>query len=146
MKNTNPFVIAALLLCAMSLWGCNQQKSGTVATKIRELETRYSKLEEDYRTLHSANEQTRKRLGAVEKQRAELETDKTELTKQLEMTTSEREAFKTQVTQRTAERDAAQNNLAQFSKDLQALVGRIEATVNNPSANTTIIPASRRNE
>ena len=146
MRNTNPIVLAGLLLCAMSLWGCNQQKSGTITAKIRELETRYTKLEEDYRTLHSSNEQTRKRLAAVERQRAELEAEKSELTRHLESASSERDTLKTQVTQRTAERDAAQNNLAQFSKDLQALVGRIEATVANPSSNPSIIPASRRSE
>jgi outer membrane murein-binding lipoprotein Lpp len=146
MNNLKPLVIAALLLCAMSLWGCNQQKTGSVATKIRELETRYSKLEEDYRTLHAASEQTRKRLAAVERQRTELETEKADLVKQLESASSERDAFKTQVTLRTAERDAAQNHLMQFSKDLQALAGRIEATVANPSAHPSIIPASRRSE
>jgi len=148
MKNVSPFVIAGLLVCAMSLWGCNQQKNGTITTKIRDLETRYSKLEEDYKSLYTANEQNRKRLNVVEKERADLETEKTDLSKQLDSTTTERDTLRKQVSQRTQERDSAQNNLMQFSKDLQALAGRIEAAANaNPvTPSASIIPASRRNE
>jgi chromosome segregation ATPase len=148
MKNFNPLVIAAFLLCAMSLWGCGQQKPGAITAKIRDLENRYAKLEEDYRALQATSEQNRKRLGAVEAQRAELEKDKAELTKELQGTAEEREALKKQVAQAKQERDAAQGNLVQFSRDLQTLAGRVEAAANNAPANpnTAIIPASRRTE
>lgn len=147
MSKVNPFVIAGLLLCAVSLWGCNQQKTGTIATKIRELETRYTKLEEDHKALQSTHDQNRKRLSALEAQRTALENDKNDLAKQLETATAERDGFRKQVSERTMERDTAQNHLTQFCKDLQGLVGKMEATVNNsPAANAPIIPASRRND
>ena len=146
MKNINPFVIAALLMCAVSLWGCNQQKSGAISNKIRELETRNAKLEDDYRALQAANEQHRKRLNAVEAQRDSLENEKADLAKQLETVSADRESLKKQISQRTVERDAAQNHLIQFSKDLQALAGRVEAAANTPSPNVSILPASRRTE
>ena len=155
MRNVNPWILAALLVCGMSLWGCNQQKTGTIASKVKDLEVRYAKLEEEHKTLHAANEQNRKRLAAVEKERTALEEEKTELTskldsatKQLETTTGERDGLKQQVMKRTQERDTVQSNLVQFSRDLQDLASRIEAaaTTAAPKASTPILPASRRND
>ena len=147
MRKVNPFVIAGLLVCFMSLWGCNQQKTGTIATKIRELETRYAKLEEDHKALQATNEQNRKKLNSVDAQRTALENDKQNLTKQLDTLKTEREGLRKQMNERTLERDVAQTNLSQFCKDLQALVGKMETTVNTPpNVSAPIIPASRRND
>ena len=66
MRYFKPLLFGVLALCVTGLWGCGQQKSGIVTAKIHELESRYAKLEEDFRTLQVANEQTRKRLSAVE--------------------------------------------------------------------------------
>ena len=147
MSKVNPFVIAGLLVCVMSLWGCNQQKTGTIATKIRELETRYAKLEEDHKALQATNDQNRKKLNSVEALRNALENEKQELARQLDTLKTEREAFRKQASERTLERDTAQNNLNQFCKDLQALVSKMEATTSpSPSAAAPIIPTSRRND
>jgi chromosome segregation ATPase len=148
MKNVSPLFVALFLLSALGVWGCSQPKTGTINAKISELETRYTKLEEDYRTLQTTHEQHRKRLGQIEAQRTILVNEKTELAKQVETASTECETLRKQVSQRTQERDTAQTNLMQFSKDLQALAGRIETVVNSnsPSPNATIIPASRRNE
>ncbi len=148
MRYVNPVLFGVLVLCATGLWGCGQQKSGVFSAKIRELEVRYAKLEEDFRTLQLASEQTRKRLNAAEAQRAALEQDKADLAKKVESVTGDREALRKQMAQRIAERDAAQANLTQFNKDLQALASRVEAALNENSGNpsTAIIPASRRNE
>ena len=148
MRNFNPLIVAVLLFCAMGMWGCNQQKTGVISAKIRDLETRYTKLEEDYRTLQVMGEQTRKRLTQAEAQRAALEKDKTDLSRQLNTVTGDHERLQKQLSQRTVERDFAQTNLQQFSKDLQALAGRVEAALNSPpqGPSATIIPASRRTE
>lgn len=140
--------VVVLLLCMMGgLWGCNQQKGTAINTKVRELETRYAKLDEDFRTLQASNEQFRKRMNQAESQRDALEAEKNELTKRIEDTTKERDILRDQYVQRTQERDTAQANLTQFSKDLQALVGRVETALNNPQGpNLPIINASRRNE
>src|SRR5262245_24667418 len=142
MFNFRPWIVVVLGLCAMGVWGCGQQKTGAIGAKVRELETRYGKLEEDFRTLQSTNDQNRKRWGLAEAQRDALETEKTELTKKYEDAVKERDAVKAQVSLRTQERDSAQTTLMQFSKDLQALAGRVEASVNSPQTGT-IIPASR---
>ena len=148
MKNVSPLFVVVFLFSALGVWGCSQQKTGTINAKISELETRYTKLEEDYRTLQTTHEQHRKRLGQIEAQRTVLENEKTELAKQVETVSTERETLRKQVTERAQERDTAQANLAQFSKDLQALAGRVETVVNSnsPSPSATIIPASRRTE
>jgi SMC interacting uncharacterized protein involved in chromosome segregation len=148
MKNYTPVFVAVFLLSALSVWGCSQQKAGTISAKISELESRYTKLEEDYRTLQSTHDQHRKRLTQLEVQRTALETEKADLSKQLDKTTAQRESLRKQVGDRTRERDTAQANLMQFSKDLQALAGRVESAVNNNSQSTsaTIVPASRRTE
>jgi chromosome segregation ATPase len=98
--------------------------------------------------LQAANEQGRKRLGQMETQRTTLEQQKNDLAKQLEDHSGEREELRKQVSQRTTERDAAQTHLMQFSKELQALAGRIESAVNTspPNPNVAIVPASRRKE
>ncbi len=144
----NPIYVAAFLLCAMGVWGCSQQKTGAIAARINELETRYGKLEEDYRTLQTSNEQTRKKLTQIESQRVALETEKTDLSQQVKTVGTERDILRKQLSQRTQERDVAQTNLTQFSKELQNLAGRVEAAVNNYPVNpaASIIPASRRNE
>lgn len=148
MRNLSPVYLALFLLCAMGAWGCSQQKTGAISAKINDLETRYTKLEEDYRTLQQTHDQHRKRLTQIESQRVALEQEKNELNKLLEAGNGERETLRNQVALRTQERDSAQGNLLQFSKDLQALAGRVETALNGNSSspNATIIPASRRTE
>jgi outer membrane murein-binding lipoprotein Lpp len=145
MKYVNPLVVVVVLLGSLSLWGCTQQKTGAISAKIQDLELRYSKLEEDHRALQGTYEQIRKRLTQSEAQRAALEKQKTELGNQLQAAENERDTVRKQLTQRTTERDTAHTNLLQFSKELQALAGRIESALNTtPNPNLTIVPASRR--
>lgn len=148
MKNFSPLVVLILALSALGLWGCGQQKTGVINTKIRELETRYGKLEDDFRALNVRHEQSRKSLAESEELRSELEKQKTDLSAKLDGVLRERENVRKQLSQRTQERDHAHANLAQFGKDLQALVGRVESVLNSePQApGSAIIPASRRNE
>ena len=146
MKNFSPLFVLIFALCALGLWGCGQQKAGAINTKIRELETRHAKLEDDFRTLHATHEQNRKKLAEAEETRSDLERQKIDLTAKLDAVILERENFRKQMAQRTQERDHAQANLTQFSKDLQALAGRVEAALNSNPPNHTIIPASRRTE
>lgn len=148
MKYFSPLLIVVVLIGSLGLWGCTQQKTGAISLKIRDLEARYSKLEEDHRALEATHEQNRKRLAQSESQRLALDKQKTDLAQQLQSATQERDELRKQVTQRTYERDTAQTSLQQFSKELQALANRVETAVHQPSANpnVTILPASRRSE
>jgi chromosome segregation ATPase len=148
MRNIKPTFVAVIMLSAFGVWGCGQQKTGAISAKITELEARHAKLEEEHRTLQASYDQTRKKLSQIENQRSSLENEKTDLNGQLDKVGAERETLRKQLAERTQERDAAVSNLAQFSKDLQALAGRVESAVNGnaSSPNATVIPASRRTE
>ena len=148
MKYLSFLIVAVFAVSIMGAWGCSQQRSGAVNGKIQELENRHAKLEEDFRTLQTTYDETRKKLARLQAQNAALEHEKNSLHARLEGVTSERDNLRKQIALRTQERDQAHANLAQFSKDLQALVERVESTLNNSphGPNSTIIPASRRNE
>ena len=148
MKCFNPWYIAVLLACVLGAWGCSQQRTGAISAKISDLEIRYAKLDEDYRTLQATNDLHRKKLNQAEAQRVALERNQAQLSKELTSVNTDRETLRKQIADRTLERDSAQSNLIQFSKELQTLAGRVEAAVNSNSPNngTTAFPASRRNE
>jgi SMC interacting uncharacterized protein involved in chromosome segregation len=149
MKKIGPVYLAVFMLCALCVWGCGQQqKTGAINAKITDLETRHTKLEAEHRALQGTIEQYRKKLGEAETLRASLEQEKTNLGKQLEQAGTDQETLRKQVAERTQERDAAQANLTQFSKDLQALAGRVQSALNSnsPGPNAAIIPTSRRTE
>jgi len=135
---------------SLGLWGCGQQ-SGAFAAKVREMEARHAKLEEDYRTLSTANEQGRKKFTQAEARLKDAVTQIQELSKQVEdlqVVVQERDELKKQLTARTGERDAAHTQLLEFSRELQALAGKVEtAAANLPGPGLTVaIPASRKAE
>lgn len=155
MKYINPWYAVIFAVCTMSLWGCSQQRSAAINAKINELESRYTKLEEDYRTVQLSNEQQRKRLAhieaqktALEAQKTALEVERTALNRQVGTLNTERESLWKQIKIRTAERDTANNNLVQFSKELQAFTVRVESALNTntPLSGATIVPVSRRTD
>ncbi len=134
MYKANPWVVAALLLSTMSLglWGCGQQ-NGAFAAKVREMEARHAKLAQAETRLKEA-------LARVQELGKQVE--------ELQVVVLERDELKKQLTARTGERDAAQTQLSQFSRELQALAGRVEAAAASiPGPAVTIaIPASRKSE
>jgi len=148
MNRFNPWYIAVLLVCVLGAWGCSQQRTGAISAKITDLEIRYAKLDEDYRTLQATYELNRKKLNQVEGQRVALEKLKGTLSHELASVNTDRAALRKQVAERTLERDSAQTNLIQFSKELQSLAGRVEAAANgnSPANGASVIPVSRRNE
>src|SRR4051812_31279962 len=110
MTKASPLYLAVILICAASLYGCTQQKNGPASAKMRDMETRYTKLEEDYRTVLAASEANRKKL-------TQLEADKTELAKEVEelhKVVGERDDLRKQLQTRTGERDNLQVQLTQF--------------------------------
>jgi outer membrane murein-binding lipoprotein Lpp len=153
MNKANPWVMAAVMfsLLCLGVWGCSHQKSGAFSAKIREMETRCAKLEEDYRAVAAAHEKSRKKLAQTETKLAEAQARSDELAKQIEElrpVVKERDDLRRQLASRTQERDQAQSQLVQFSRDLQALAGRVEAAaLANPGPPLmTAIPASRKSE
>jgi len=149
MNKANPWFVAVLMVGMMTLglWGCGQQ-SGAFAAKVREMEARHAKLEEDYRAISTAHDQGRKKQIQAETRLKETLARVEELSKQVEelqAVVQERDELKKQLATRTGERDAVHGQLIQFSRDLQALAGRVEAAaVTNPGPSLTVAtPTSR---
>jgi septal ring factor EnvC (AmiA/AmiB activator) len=137
MTGANKALMVVLIVATLGLWGCAQNPTGSATSaRIRDLEARTAKLEEDYRAAASARDQLRKRLTATEEQRVQG-ADK------LQVVTRERDELKQQINVRGAERDALHGQLLQIGKDLQSLAGRIEA-----ATGTTLSPpvAAARND
>ncbi len=143
MKTTTKGLLILIALGTLGLWGCAQNQAGADhAAKLRALEARHTKLEEDYQAVAAANENIRKRLAQVEASRVEL----LKKVEELRLVVRERDELKQQVTVRTGERDALHTQMVQFGRDLQALVGRIEAATNtSPRPATASLATFRGN-
>src|SRR5438876_3309750 len=123
MQKASTALLVVMVISSLSLWGCTNQKNGATNTKVRELENRHAKLEEDYRVILASNEANRRKLVQLETQRAEL----TQKIEELQGVVKERDDLKVQLATRTEERDGVQGQLMQFNKDLQNLASRAQA-------------------
>jgi hypothetical protein len=127
MTCANKALMVLIVVMLLGLWGCTQNPgSGGGSARVRDLESRNAKLEIDYRAAVAARDQLRKQ---AEEQRAQI----AQQTEQAQQLTRERDELRQQVTTRTGERDNLQSQLAQFRKELQDLLGRVEAAANGPA-------------
>ena len=62
MHKASTAVLVTMVISSLGLWGCTNQKNVATNIKIRELESRHAKLEEDYRVILAANETNRRKL------------------------------------------------------------------------------------
>jgi outer membrane murein-binding lipoprotein Lpp len=145
MSKASPLFLAVILFCSAGMYGCTQQKGNAANTKLREMETRYAKLEEDYRAVQANAEAARKKLAQSEVEKAELVKE----VEQLRPIVQERDELKKQLVTRTGERDNIQTQLTQFRQDLQSLISRVDGALNTATGTGTrvsALPASRRAE
>jgi TolA-binding protein len=162
MTKASPLFLAVVLFSTAGLYGCTQQKNGAVNAKMHDMETRYTKLEEDYRAVVATGETHRKKLVQLEAQKVELTREVEELrvvVQERDDLRKERDELRKQVTARTGERDNYQAQLTQFRQDLMSLVSRVDSTLATPNVNApglttpstpptpvTAVPASRKSE
>jgi chromosome segregation ATPase len=107
----------------VGLWGCSQHSAPLSASaRLRELEAKNARLEDDYKLVAAARDQARTK---VEEQRAQLLSQM----EAIEKITHERDDLKQNVVMRTAERDNVTSQLTQFGRDLQSLATKIELAV-----------------
>ena len=143
MKNASTVFLVVMIFCSLGLWGCTHQKNGAYNAKIRDLETRYLKLEEDYKTMVQIGDQLRKKVN-------QLETHRDELSQQidgLKAVARERDEARQQLAQRTSERDNLHNQLGQFRKDVHELLGRVDTALAQSSGSAVpAVTTSRTNE
>ena len=116
-------------IAAMGLWGCAQGPGGGAsAERMRALEAKVTKLEEDFRGAVAARDQLRKKLTTAEDEKSQLAKQVDQLT----MVVKERDELKQQLTVRTTERDSLQNQFTEFRKGLKNLLGQAEAPATLP--------------
>ena len=134
---------AVVLVVSLGLWGCARKPSDTSQSeRVRALEGRCVKLEQDYRTVAQARDKARRELATLEEEAARLQREAADrealikerdelrklaaeserLNRQLAQRTAERDNLRLQLTQRLAERDTVLGRYERLRKGLQGLV------------------------
>jgi outer membrane murein-binding lipoprotein Lpp len=134
MTCTKKALMVMMLTTLLGLWGCSQNGApNSGSARLRELEAKTARLEDDCKTALAARDQARKKVNLLEEQRAQLVLQ----VEHLERVVKERDELKQVLANRTAERDGLQSNLLQFSRDLQNLAAKIDqagrAPVDSPA-------------
>ena len=129
--------VGVLLVCVFGLWGCTRAPSAdtgaATAEKLKAVEAKLARLEDDFRAAASARDQLSKRLVATEEARTALQA---QMTKEIK-------ARDDQVAARTAERDQATNQYAALKTELKELLAKAENGMKPPeSPQVPVIPTS----
>jgi outer membrane murein-binding lipoprotein Lpp len=133
------YLMIAIVLATVGLWGCNQANNGGQAERIRALETKIAKLEDDYRAAATVRDQARKKAQTLEEELAQVQKDFAAHKKQAEadqeeakLVIKERNELRQIVESRTGERDVLQARCERLKKGLQSLLGQDEAATAAP--------------
>jgi hypothetical protein len=170
-KHAGTAFLVVMLFATLGLWGFAQQKNGNYASRLRDLENRYLKMDEDYRILAGVGDRHQRRISQLEKERTDLNDQVENLQKlvaecdtlrtqvgdlgrqrdslkvQLSSTARERDNLRNDLTARTQERDSLADQLHGYTRELQSLIGRIETALSTtPHNKVDAVPASRRSE
>jgi chromosome segregation ATPase len=123
-------VLAVMVVASLGLWGCARGPATVSATpeRIKALESRIAKLEEDFRAAAAARDQLRQRLAAVDQEKAQLQKDKDDLQQQ--------------VSARTTERDSVQAQFEQFRKRIRSLLGQADTAAASAQPVTAVTAAA----
>ncbi len=123
--------LIVLMVALFGLWGCAQgpTKGPAYAERIKALESKIAKLEDDVRSSLAIRDQLRKRLASVEGERNQLGQQ----VEQLQLVAKERDDLRQQLTVRTSERDNLQSQYNQFRMGLKNLLGQMESTGVRPT-------------
>jgi chromosome segregation ATPase len=124
-----------LLVATLGLWGCTQgpasnSRPAAQSERIKVLETKCARLEEDYRSAAAARDQVRQQMAGVEEERTKLEEQRVQMQKELDVykvIARERDRLRQEVDSRTCERDQLQQRCEKMKKGLQSLLGQDDA-------------------
>ena len=136
-------VLFLLVIGSLGLWGCAQGPGSANNERIRTLETKITKLEEDFKAAVSVREQLRKKLTTSEEEKAQLGQQ----VEQLQVVLKERDELKNQLALRTSERDSLQNQFDHFRKGIRNLLGQVELTdkaKTQPVTSAAVVPSSNK--
>jgi outer membrane murein-binding lipoprotein Lpp len=134
-----------LVVAGLGLWGCARQPSvpALSSERVRQLEARCVKLEQDYATVANARDAVLKEAEgmkqAQQNQARQLEAAQGEVTglrKQLHQRSAERDTLLAQVNERTSERDGLLQRMDKVKKGLRELLSQEESPA-APAGSTT---------
>jgi chromosome segregation ATPase len=139
-------VSVVVLVVSLGIWGCARKpaEKGT-AERVRNLEARCLKLEQDYRTVQQARDKAKKELASLEEElagRTELLKERDALRKQVQSVQAERDDLRQQVSAKASERDALQNRCERLRKGLQNLMTQDDTPVSSATTPTASTPPS----
>jgi chromosome segregation ATPase len=125
--------LIVLLVAAVGIWGCSQGpgQSAAQAERIKALESKCAKLEDDYKAASAARDQARKKISTLEEERARIDEQTVVMQKEID-------AGKLAAKERASERDQLQARCEKMKKGLQTLLGEDDAasTPAQPAAPT----------
>jgi hypothetical protein len=130
--------MTVMLVAALGAWGCARGPANQNAAhleKIRTLEGKCVRLEEDYKAVAGARDQARRRATSLEEENARLHKELAFHRSVLQ----ERDALRRQLDSRTTERDSLQLRCDRLKKGLQNLLGQDDAAL---SGTPSIPPVS----
>ena len=121
------FILVTITI--VGIWGCAQGEpspGASAADRVKALENKSAKLEEDFRAVAAVRDQLRRKLAAAEEQQQRL---KRELEEEIQTITKERDELRQQLAARTTERDTMTTQFEQFRNSLKELIGQAEAAL-----------------
>jgi chromosome segregation ATPase len=142
-------LLTVFVVAVLGAWGCAKglANPNSQTERIRSLESKCAKLEEDYRTVASARDEARKKAGSLEEEnkrlQKQIEAQKAQLQKDEtveKLLVKERDELRQQMETRTNERDVLQFRCERLKKGLQSLLGQDEAYMTAPSPNLSNAP------
>ncbi len=106
--------LAILVVSTLGLWGCAKgPTNGSPLERIKALEFKMNKLEEDLGIAEAARDQLRQKLASMEERLTQIQKQRDDLQQQLAA--------------RTVERDTVQTQYDQFRQGIRELLGQAEA-------------------
>jgi hypothetical protein len=141
----NRKALSVLVVSFLGLWGCAQgpSNSSAQADRVKKLEEKCSRLEEDYRTKAVAHDQARKQAAVLDQEKTQLEEQRARMQKeldQLRLVVKERDRLRQEVEVKTTQRDALLANRDKMRNIIKSLkeVSEDDTMMNAQSGTTTL--------
>ncbi len=138
---TRPWkAVIVLMVAALGLWGCSRSSApqwSAHTERIRSLEAKCVKLEDEYRGVVSTRDQLRKHIASLEEENVRLDRLRQQLNRDVAQARSvqqECDQLRRAMESRTTERDALQARCERLKKGLQSLIGQDDASTSVPGS------------
>lgn len=135
----------ALVLTVLGLWGCSRAPSdggSAQAEKLKAVETKLARLDDDFRAAASARDQLHKKLQASDEARTALTAQVERLTREGKAKDDLLKVRDEQVAARTAERDQVTGQYKAFRDGLRELLAKADEGKMDGSQAVPIVPTS----